>query len=381
MPSIQECESLLASLVKTNTCQPEGNEAQAVRLVLGMIPKGLETHVLHDAPGRDSLVIRVPGLEKEGALAFLGHLDDVALGAAAWSVPPLDALVRDGVMYGRGSCDMKGGDVAMILALRHLAATGRMPAHTVYFVFTSDEERDGLGVRHVARSGLLDHVTQVIVCEPTSGRLARCEKGALGLHGIVRGKQSHGAYPEEGANAIDYGYKLIAEARSLIDTATRHPLLGQASLSPTGFSAGGAPNIVPGVADILLDIRTLPGTDHAGLVAAIRAAADGIHRQNPLVAFDISATNDRMAIETPPGDPLLEDLRDICGKIGLSQEDSGVYFYTDASLLMPSLPNASCVLAGPGESTLMHTTDEHIELQSVAQFTDLYTRFLDQRMA
>lgn len=205
MPSIQECESLLASLVKTNTCQPEGNEAQAVRLVLGMIPKGLETHVLHDAPGRDSLVIRVPGLEKEGALAFLGHLDDVALGAAAWSVPPLDALVRDGVMYGRGSCDMKGGDVAMILALRHLAATGRMPAHTVYFVFTSDEERDGLGVRHVARSGLLDHVTQVIVCEPTSGRLARCEKGALWLHVIVRGKQSHGAYPEEGANAIDYG--------------------------------------------------------------------------------------------------------------------------------------------------------------------------------
>ena len=157
-------------------------EKEAAEYVLGLLREvGLEPEVVEPAPRRTSLVVRIPGSDRErGGLVLHGHLDVVPADAADWSHPPFAGDVADGVLYGRGAVDMKDM-VGMLLAnLRHLVREGITPPRDLVFAFLADEEAGGVwGAEWIVRNrpdllaGCTEAISEVggysITLQPSDG--------------------------------------------------------------------------------------------------------------------------------------------------------------------------------------------------------------------
>ncbi|MBC6941532.1 MAG: succinyl-diaminopimelate desuccinylase [Xanthomonadales bacterium] len=218
-------------------------------------------------------------------LVFLGHTDVVPSGPAeAWSSPPFEPTIRDGVLYGRGAADMKSGVAAMVVALEDFVRT--QPSHrgTVALLLTSDEEGAAVdGVRRVAdlfreRGQRID---ACVVGEPSSkerlGDLIRIgRRGSLTGRLLVRGVQGHVAYPDKADNPIHRLAPALAEL-----AATRWDD-GNEAFPPTSFqisnlNAGtGADNVIPGELRAVFNFRF--GT--ASTAQSLRERAEAILRRH-----------------------------------------------------------------------------------------------------
>ncbi|WP_457637169.1 M20/M25/M40 family metallo-hydrolase [Oceanithermus sp.] len=134
---------LLQKLIRFDTTNPPGNEADAVAWVRGLLQeRGLQTEVLARDPERPNLLVRFPGRGQAPPLLVYGHLDVVTTEGQPWSVPPFSGEVKDGFVWGRGALDMKGADAMFITALLEAHAAGEL-AGDVLLVLLSDEEAGG----------------------------------------------------------------------------------------------------------------------------------------------------------------------------------------------------------------------------------------------
>lgn len=137
-------------------------------------------------------------------------------------------------------------------------------------------------------------------------------------------------------------------------------------------------NIIPSVAEMEMDIRTSPGVRHEWILKEVDRLCQELQGEDPKVGFKVEVTNDRPAIETPSGQPLIQTLRELGKPLGISAGERGHYFYTDASQFVPQIP-VPFAIAGPGDDTLAHCTDEHIEISSVGRFARLYVEYVLNR--
>lgn len=379
IPAEEQCTQILRELVMVNTCQPRGNEETLVEWIRGRIPEGLTTETLHHSPGRASLIVKLEGKENHGGTAFAGHLDTVAVpDPDRWSSPPHEGAVKGGALFGRGSADMKGGVAAMLLALEHLAGMPGRLEKPVYFCFTADEEAGGRGIRSIVDGHYLDDVDELIVCEPSNEMISNSEKGALWLKITVSGVSSHASRPNIGTNAVEFACRLGKKIKVLVESEPPHPVLGRSTASVTRFSGGIMTNIIPSVAEMEMDIRTSPGVRHEWILKEVDRLCQELQGEDPKVGFKVEVTNDRPAIETPSGQPLIQTLRELGKPLGISAGERGHYFYTDASQFVPQIP-VPFAIAGPGDDTLAHCTDEHIEISSVGRFARLYVEYVLNR--
>ncbi|MBP6077427.1 MAG: succinyl-diaminopimelate desuccinylase [Xanthomonadales bacterium] len=203
---------------------------------------------------------------------FLGHTDVVPTGdLAAWTSPPFEPQVRDGLLFARGAADMKGSVAAMVVALERFVATH--PAHpgVIGLLLTSDEEGEAVhGIRHVVDEFLRrgQRIDYCVVGEPSSesllgDRIRIGRRGSLHGHLRVRGVQGHVAFPEKALNPIHAAAPALAEL-----TAIRWDE-GNAHFPPTGFQISnihggtGAYNVIPGEVRIDFNFRfgTASGTE------------------------------------------------------------------------------------------------------------------------
>lgn len=375
-PTIEECRKVLESLVRVNTCQPEGNEGELVDLIRQMLPEGIECRKIEHTPQRASMIVKVEGETEEGGLALIGHLDTVACSEQdGWAYPPHQAEVKGDILYGRGAADMKGGDAAMILALQQIAQNGKKPKRPIYFCFTADEESKGLGICSVVEEQCLGQVEEVIICEPSDEKIGICEKGALWLRAEIRGKASHASRPELGDNAVEYGIHFANRLREAVEGKKSHSILGEDTVSVTRFGGGVMTNIIPASAQMELDIRTIPGTSHDDIIHMAQEICRETMSMHPAVHMTVEVLNNRPALETPQDSPFVRRMLEAAESVGISTKPKGLYFYTDASQMM-SGRQLPFVIAGPGDDALAHCVNEHISLSSVARYTELYSRYI-----
>jgi len=290
-------------------------EREAAEYVVAQLEEvGLEPEILESAPGRSSVVVRLPGEDRErGGLVIHGHLDVVPANAEDWTVDPFAAEVIDGVLYGRGAVDMKDMDGMILAIVRHLARTGQKPPRDLVIVLFADEEAGGTyGSRWMIehRPDVFEGCTEAIsevggysITLPRQGGgedvraylLQTAEKGYAWLRLKATGRAGHGSVPND-ENAIvrlsqaiaaidahDFPREYVASVRTLLDsvseiTGTRWqedqveeflPLLGGAkqfvagtladSANVTTFHAGYKGNVIPQTAEAELDCRFLPG--------------------------------------------------------------------------------------------------------------------------
>ena len=374
--TIEKSTALLSQLVEVDTCQPAGNEANLV----SFIEHRYDDHPvvmtrLDHGSGRSSLVIELPGEQRKGALAIVGHLDTVPVGdPTKWDSPPLSAAINAGKLVARGAADMKGGVAAMLLALDYLLVSKKAFKKSLYFCFTADEENNGAGALAIKQSGLIGDAVQMIICEPSGSRIGICEKGALWIRVSAEGSSCHASRPELGRNAIEALIVFVDHAHRVIDVAQSHPLLGHNSLSLTQFEGGVSTNIVPAQAELTLDIRTLPGVSHMDIYERFIEICQAVQQEMSPLSMNVEIINNRPPLETPKTEDIVVHLQTCAQKVGMSLPPKGLYFYTDASQLIPP-DDIPFVILGPGDDRQAHSANEHIELSSIGRFAELYATY------
>jgi succinyl-diaminopimelate desuccinylase len=338
---------------------------------------GWDVQLSEVAPGRPNVLGTVAGTAPGPTLAFEGHLDVVTEGDPdRWTVDPFGAEIRDGRLYGRGSADMKSGVAAMLYGVRALQQAGPFPG-TIKVCVLVDEEGMMLGAKQAAASGALADVAAVIVCEPEGGEVCPAAKGAIRLRLDFTGKMAHGAMPEQGRNPLP---ALAAAVSRLGDLQTQlqrehgsHPHLGTIWITPTVVVAGDARqmNVIPATASLYVDVRTVPGVDHARLVDEARrraaAAANGSG-----VRVEVSVVDDRPCVDTPADHPIVAAVRDAHELVtGTRPPLGGVPGTTDGTILArdAGLPS---VVYGPGGKWIAHQADEFVEVEEIARYARVY---------
>lgn len=374
--TIEKSTALLSQLVEVDTCQPVGNEAKLVSLIEDRYDGYPVTMTrLDHGSGRASLVVELPGEQRNGALAFVGHLDTVPVGdPTKWSSPPLAPSIKAGKLVARGAADMKGGLAAMLLALDYLLVSKKALKKSLYFCFTADEENTGAGALAIRQSGLIADAVQMIICEPSGGSIGICEKGAFWIRVSAEGSSCHASRPELGQNAIDALIVFMDHAHRVFDYTQTHPLLGRNSLSLTQFEGGVSTNIVPARADLTLDIRTLPGVSHMDIYERFNEICQAVQQEMSPLSMKVEIINNRPPLETPKTEDLVVYLQACAKKLGMSLPSKGLYFYTDASQLIP-LGDMPFVILGPGDDRQAHSVNEHIELGCIGRFAELYATY------
>ena len=323
-------------------------------------------------PGRDNILaeLRVPGAQQ--TLLFEAHMDTVDLGTRG--ARALQPEVRDGRLYGRGSCDTKGSLAAMLLAMEALQAAGERLRVNVMLLASVDEEHAFRGVTAFVDSSRPVHAA--VVGEPTELRLVVAHKGCVRWRLSTTGRAAHSSRPEEGDNAIDQMAEVLQSLRAFQARLRerRHPLVGSPTLSVGRIWGGTGVNIVPERCTIEIDRRLIPGEDAQGALAEVDAflaecAADNpvlkIAREEPFVVD--------WPLETPDDAAVVSAARAACANLNLPTQPTGVPYGTDASKLW-ALGGIPAIVLGPGSIAQAHTAEEYISLADVVAAAELYRR-------
>ncbi|MEB1609983.1 succinyl-diaminopimelate desuccinylase [Xanthomonas arboricola] len=312
-------------------------------------------------------------------LVLLGHTDVVPPGPReAWTSDPFDPQIRDGVLYGRGTADMKGSVAAFAIAAEQFVAAHPQHAGTLAVLLTSDEEGDAIdGVRRVAelfraRGQAIDWC---ITGEPSSterlGDLLRVgRRGSLSGTLIVRGVQGHVAYPHKARNPIHLAAPALTElvARQWDEGFESFP---PTSLQVSNIHAGtGANNVIPGELQVAFNLRYTPLWDAPRLEAEITALLDR-HGLDYALRWHRSGE----PFYTPEG-RLRSVAREVLGQFaGAPPEESTGGGTSDARFIAPL--GAQCIEVGPVNASI-HQVDEHVRVADLQALPALYRGLIER---
>jgi len=370
------CGKVLKDMLRIDSCQPDGNEAKVVERILSLFPEGTEHKVICHSDKRQSLIIYAPGQEKTGGVALLGHLDTVPTGdASAWRHPPLGAEEEDGQIYGRGAVDMKSGDTAMIAAALNVLSLNEKPKKPISFCFTADEENGGIGARALAEEDCVKNADVLLIAEPSDEYIGVAEKGALWLKLIVSGRLAHSSKPAEGINAIENAIAFRNRLSARIDQNSEDKYLGRTTLAITKLQGGVSENMIPDQAEMVLDIRTLKNIKHADILESAEKIIKELETEIPGLLITLEVLNNRPALGINDDHDLVKTAGKIRARLGIESGCKGIFFYTDASLIIPRGEKPFLII-GPGDDALAHKRDEHVTAGSVARMAEFYTEYL-----
>jgi acetylornithine deacetylase len=325
--------------------------------------------------GRPQLVARFAGAGGGRTLLLNGHVDVVVAGPReTWSSDPFEAVVRDGAVWGRGACDMKGGVACMVLAAETLAQLGVRPAGDLVVNTVTEEESTGAGGLVSARTLRAD---AAIVPEPSGLAVWVACRGSLLPTIIVEGRAGHAGidphHPDRGGavNAIEKAAYLVQAIRRLREKwalRPRHPYLSPATCVPTVI--GGGEWVVSYPARCRLDchIEYLPDqTDELGRGSRVArefenwisraAAADPWLRDHPPRVEWFPC--DVPPAEISPEEPIVETMLGVERDLGRPGRLGGLDNWHDGATLIVEA-GIPAVCYGPGDIHLGHSADEHV---------------------
>ncbi len=312
------------------------------------------------------------GLVGPGGLAYFCHTDTVT--ADRWTGPgndPFQAVVENGRVYGRGSCDMKGSLSAFLDATQLITAESQ--THPLWIVCTADEEVGFEGAQHLvdhssafAQLAAADPVS--IIGEPTRLHVIHAHKGIVGMRIRSQGKAAHSS-TEMGINA---NVAMVPMLQTLLEIhercCTDETLRNDAFDPPTltwNFGVSDdmkTVNIVPDHSVAWASMRTMPGVDGREFVELVQRRANELG-----LAFDLYSGGDPM--HTDADAPFVKQLCGIAEAYIGPNTPEAVCYATDACALGKLNRRVVC---GPGSIEQAHTADEFIEIEQLEQGTRFY---------
>jgi succinyl-diaminopimelate desuccinylase len=375
--------------------EPGANESTVARLVADWSrAQGLDVAVEEVAPGRPNVTAILAGGPGGRTLCLEGHTDVVTEGdRREWRHDPWGAVLEDGRIYGRGAADMKGGLAAALVATAALARAGARFAGRLVVAALVDEEGGMTGARHFMRTPLGRAVDAAIVCEPEQNELCLEQKGVFWARVVVHGRMAHGAMPYAGANPVaaagTFLAGLPAVERRLGRGLRPSRFLGRPHVTPTSCRAplGGVaqPNVIPSGADLVLDVRLVPGLAPETAQGALEALARETEGCWPGTKVEIETIEPpRPATRIARSEPVVRAMAwGVRAVTGRRPRFGGVPGSTDGTIFVVErgLP---IVTFGPGDRQVPHQVDEHVEVDQLVEAARCYAaaavHYLDARL-
>ncbi len=349
------------------------------------LAKGLRPHLSYN-PQRDkaNLFVTVPAAsgETNGGIVLSGHTDVVPVDGQNWTTDPFKPVVRDGKLYGRGTCDMKGFiGTSLALLPTLLEAKLREPVH---YALSFDEEIGCMGAPYLLAELRERGVRPAgcIVGEPTSMRVIVAHKGINAYRCCVKGQAAHSSLTPRGVNAIEYAARLICFIRDIADEFKANGPYDQAfdvpcTTAQTGTIQGGiALNTIPALCEFVFEFRNLPGVDPEALFARIASYANDVllpkmraeHADTDLVISKIAAAP---SLDVAEQEAITQLVRALTG----DRDTSKVAYGTEAGLFQRA--GIPAVVCGPGDIEQAHKPDEFVALDQLAACEAFLHRVVD----
>ncbi|MFM8892244.1 MAG: M20 family metallopeptidase [Planctomycetia bacterium] len=385
----------LADLVRRPSVNPMGRDVSGPEylegrvtdyLVARFMAAGLEWVRQPVSPGRDNVLARLAA-PVSGAPTILWDAHQDTVPVENMTIEPFSPLVRDGRLYGRGACDVKGGMAAMLVAIDRLRTAGGPRRTHVVFSATVNEEFGFSGAKAVARLWATpeDELSEAdraarrlcggppvaaVVAEPTDLDLVTQHKGAVRWRMLVRGSACHSAFPERGENAIYPAGRAIGAieqlARELLQRHADHPC-GPPTLNLGTIRGGAGVNLVPDLVVLELERRVVPGESPEAA------------REEVIARIATACPDDRIEHAAPflesAGLPAMADatwcdrLAAAAGRVGVEPRRLAARYGTNASVYAAA--GVPSVVFGPGSILQAHTADEWIDLAQVDRAADI----------
>jgi acetylornithine deacetylase len=343
-----------------------------------------DIRLTHDDEKRKANLFATLGPRGEPGIVLSGHTDVVPVEGQAWDTDPFVMVEKDGNLYGRGTCDMKGF-IACVLALvpEFMAHGLKMPLH---LAFSYDEEVGCIGVGRLIsdlqRAGIKPK--SCIVGEPTQMRPVVAHKGKKSFRCTVRGLAGHSAYSPLGVNAVEYAAEAVAFLKNL---ARRHRDHGPYDRGfdiahttvHTGVIHGGtALNVIPHECAFDFEFRHLPGDDPDRLLhefkdyvrTRLEPEMRAVHAASGFIIEPLSGIP---VLDTGPESEVVALAQELAG----NSEIGKVSFGTEGSQFQRAgIPTVVC---GPGSIAQAHKPNEYVALDQIAQ-CDAFLRRLADRL-
>jgi succinyl-diaminopimelate desuccinylase len=317
--------------------------------------------------------------DKGPLVVLAGHTDVVPPGPEeAWSSPPFQPTVRDGLLYGRGAADMKGGVAALVVAAERFVQRHPDHAGSIAFLLTSDEEGvavDGTVrvIEALERRG--EKIDYAIVGEPTSRAVLGDEfkigrRGSLTGNLTVHGVQGHVAYPHLADNPVHRAAPALAELAATVWDE------GNAHFPPTSFQianihAGtGANNVIPGELFVQFNFRFNTEWTAEGLQARVEAILNR-HGLNYTIDWNLSGHPFLTRADGRLVEAVHTAIRDVLGIETTPSTSGGT---SDARFIAPT--GAEVIELGPLNATI-HKVNECVRVEDLERLATVYERILD----
>ncbi len=366
----KEAINLLMNLLSIPSITGTGGEFDLANFIHTYISEaGIDASIDLVSSFQANVIAKVGNLENRGkSMVWNGHLDTVPYGdSALWKFNPATPVLKDNFIFCRGAVDMKSGLASMLYAMTSLYKKKILPKTSLLFIATCDEEKSGSGARHVVNSGLMEQSEMLFIAEPTGNTLGVAQKGCLLVRFFVKGLASHSAYPETGISAISQMVALFSILQRKIEV-TNHPLLGKASVVLTKIVGGTSHNMIPDSVEALVDIRFNPDLTSLEIKSIISKA---------IIDCSIDATfeilNERAPIVTRHSQTILKEA------LNKNIEETGVRYFTDASILAYNKRDFPVFLYGPGVAQLAHQPNECVSineyLDAIHFYQQIYIRY------
>ncbi len=369
----QSARAILERLVAFPTVSSSSNLDIAEWIQAYLAALGVESSLEFDESGGKAGLCALIGPRVADGVALSGHTDVVPIDGQEWRTDPWKVVERDGCLYGRGTCDMKGFIAAVLSEVPSMLAAPM--ARPVQLAFSRDEEIGCLGapglIARMRRS--LPPASAAIIGEPTMMRVASAHKGTLALTVRVRGREAHSSMMHKGVSAVMVAARLVdwanrrnAEIRRAAAAAPAAEFDPPYTTLHVGRIRGGtAQNIIARECRFELEVRCVPGDSTARWADRFRSYARrveaGIRKRAPEAAIEIETWFDVPPL-APEQDGLAESIaRRLTGDNGTHAMSYG----TEAGQFQER--GYSAVVCGPGDIREAHKPNEHI---SIAQLRE-----------
>lgn len=379
MTDLARTRQILAELIAYPTISAESN-LELVAFAGDLLSKaGARLLLQQDATGRKVNLFATLGPEGDGGIVLSGHTDVVPVDGQDWSSDPFRLLEKEGRLYGRGSCDMKGF-IACCLAMA--PAFAALPLkRPVHFAFTYDEEVGCLGARALLQE--LEKIklrpSAAIIGEPTSMRIIEAHKGCYEYTTEFTGLEGHGSVPDRGVNAIEYAVRYIARLLQLAeelkarapDKSRFHP--PWTTLQIGRIAGGSARNVIAGHCSVEWEMRPVQAADIDFVKQNIEAYVDDVLKP---AMREVSAQADIMTHVIGEVDGLepvtYSEARRIVSELTGLSEAGVVAFGTEAGLYQNA--GISAIICGPGSIAQAHKADEYITIEQLSACIEMLKR-------
>ncbi|HIA7064130.1 TPA: ArgE/DapE family deacylase [Staphylococcus aureus] len=392
--SEKEKIQLLADIVELQT--ENNNEIDVCNYLKDLFDKyDIKSEILKVNEHRANIVAEIGN--GSPILALSGHMDVVDAGNQDnWTYPPFQLTEKAGKLYGRGTTDMKGGLMALVITLIELKEQNQLPQGTIRLLATAGEEKEQEGAKLLADKGYLDDVDGLIIAEPTGSGIYYAHKGSMSCKVTATGKAVHSSVPFIGDNAIDTlleFYNLFKEKYSeLKQQDTKHELdvapmfkslIGKEISEEDANYASGLTavcsiinggkqfNSVPDEASLEFNVRPVPEYDNDFIESFFQNIINDVDSNK----LSLDVPSNHRPVTSDKNSKLITTIKDVASSY-VEQDEifvSALVGATDASsFLGDNKDNVDLAIFGPGNPLMAHQIDEYIEKDMYLKYIDIF---------